>query len=68
MIYDTESYIQDKGTGEKVNLDREKGVYKFDGWVVPYKVVKTGKVEYLDADGAKRVVRVDAEASFGRQS
>ena len=67
VVYDTESYIQDKGSGENVNLVRERGVYKFDGWVVPYKMVKTGKVELMDANGTKRSVKVDSKASFSRQ-
>ena len=68
VIYDTESYIQDKGSGETVNIVRERGVYKFDGWVVAQKMVKTGKVELIDANGTKRSVKVDSKAGFSRQS
>ena len=47
---------------------RARGVYDFDGWVVPYKMVKTGKVEFMDTNGTKRSVKVDSNASFSRQS
>ena len=68
VVYDLdESFIQDKKTGEKVNLEREKGVFKFDAWVVPYATVQTGRVEFRDSQGVLKVVRVNKAESFSRQ-
>jgi len=68
VVYDLdESYIQDKKTGEKVNLEREKGVFKFDAWVVPYATVQTGQVKFRDSKGEVKVVRVNRAESFSRQ-
>ena len=68
VVYDDDSYIEDKASGEKVHLQREKGVYKFDAWVVPYKMIQMRKIEYIDANGRKRLVRVDVDEVFSRQS
>ena len=68
VVYDEDgSFIEVKKTGQKIGLDFERGVYKFDAWVVPYAMVKRGFISYVDADGKKRNVRVDPKASFGRQ-
>ena len=67
VVYDDESYILDKASGEKVMLDRVKGVFKFDAWVVPFAMIKTGKVKYNGADGKSVTVPVNRDASFTRQ-
>ena len=68
VVYDkAESYIMDKASGEKVNLERAKGVFKYDGCVVPYSMIKTGHVTYIGKDGKKLKIEVNKEASFSRQ-
>ena len=68
VVYDkSESFIMDKVSGEKVNLERTKGVFRYDGWVVPYAMVKTGHVTYIGKEGKKLRIEVNKEASFSRQ-
>ena len=68
VVYDAdESYIMDTASGQKVNLERVKGIFKYDAWVVPYLMVKMGQVSYIDENGESRTVRVDKDASFSRQ-
>ena len=68
VVYDkAESFIMDKVSGEKVNLERTKGVFRYDGWVVPYEMVKTGHITYIGKDGKKLRIEVNKEASFSRQ-
>ena len=62
-----ESYIMDKASGEKVNMERAKGVFRYDGWVVPYSMIKTGHVTYIGKDGKKLNIAVNKEASFSMQ-
>ena len=51
-----------------MKLDRERGVYKFDCWVVPYRMVQSGNIEFEDTNGTKKTVGVDRKASFSGQS
>ena len=48
-------------------MERVKGVFKYDAWVVPYSMVKKGQVSYIDENGESRTVRVHKDASFSRQ-
>ena len=48
VVYDAEgSFIEDKGAGQRVALDPERGVFKLDAWVVPYDMVKKGFITYI---------------------
>ena len=68
VVYDTDdSYIMDKVTGEKVHLERAKGVFKYDAWVVPNEMIKKGRISYVDNTGTMRTVPVDRSSSFSRQ-
>ena len=68
VVYDkAESYIMDKASGEKVHLDRLKGVFKYDGWVVPYHMIKSGFITCTGKNGKNIRVEVNKEASFSRQ-
>jgi hypothetical protein len=42
-------------------------VFKFDAWVVPFSMIKTGKVRYTGVDGKLMTVPVNRDASFTRQ-
>lgn len=61
------SYIKDNKSGEKIQLERNRGTFKFDMWVIPYKMVKTGVVTFRDAKGAKKTVKVNNSLGFSRQ-
>ena len=68
VVYDDpESFIEDKRTGEKVALNQERGVFKFDAWVVPFAMVQRGWIAFKDEHGKLKKVKVDRDASFGRQ-
>ena len=68
VVYDEdESYIMDKSSGTKVNLERVKGVFKYDAWVVPHAMILKGKVTYVNDQGDSCTVLVNKEASFTRQ-
>ena len=61
------SYIKDNKSGEKIQLTRSRGTFKFDIWVVPYNTVKSGVVTYRDDTGAKKSVRVNNTQGSIRQ-
>ena len=67
VVYDDDSYIEDKATLDKVMLERARGVFKFEAHAVPYDMVKAGVVVYTDASGKLRKVKVDKDSSFSRQ-
>ena len=57
----------DTVSGQKVNLNRVKGVFKYDAWVVPYAMIRRGQVTYINENGKSCTVNVDRDASFSRQ-
>ena len=63
----TGSFIKDEATGEKIHLTREKGTFKYDAWVVPFKIARTGEVSFVDKAGKHKKVNVNAPAGFSRQ-
>ena len=68
VVYDKdESYIMDTVSGQKVNLNLVKGVFKYDAWVVPYAMIRRGQVTYINENGKSCTVNVDRDASFSRQ-
>ena len=56
----------DKPSGEKINLDRAKGVFRYDAWVVPYDMIKKGRVSYVGADSRPRTVKMSKTSGFTR--
>ena len=61
------SYIMDIATGEKLELTRSRGTFKFDAWIVPYAMIKSGKVTFKDKDSVAHTVSVSQKTSFSRQ-
>ena len=57
----------DKASGENVTLHRVKVVFKYDAWVVPYDMLRKGRITYLDDKGKSCTVNVDKNTSFSRQ-
>ena len=67
VVYDDESFIEDKRTKDRVELERARGVFKFEAHAVPFSMVKAGIVKYVDSSGKLRKVKVDKDSSFGRR-
>ena len=63
----TGSYIMDAQSGEKLHLTRQRGTFKFEGWVVPYWMVKAGNITFKDKDGTSRTVTANSGVGFNRQ-
>ena len=67
VVYDDDSCIEDELTTDRVELERARGVFKFEAHAVPYDMVRSGFVVYTDGSGKVRKVKVDKNSSFGRQ-
>ena len=68
VVYDKdESYIMDTVSGQKVNLNLVKGVFKYDAWVVPYAMIRRGPATYIDEKGKFCTASVNRDASFSRK-
>ena len=65
----TGSYIEDENDGSKLAPRPFRGTFVLDMWVVPYAMVQTGVVKYVDSNGTKKHVKVNQQACFsGRRS
>ena len=53
----------------RLSSDEKEALFLLDWWVIPYSMVKTGVVEYIDAKGVKQsqVVGKNIE-DFSRQA
>ena len=66
VVYDQSgSYMEEKKSGDRTSLRRQRGVFVLDCWIVPYDMAMSGKVTYKGADGKKRTATLKSNQIEG---